>query len=147
MIFHDITLSLDGTIRSRRQQDTANLAPEAVRIFVEVVAEDAVSGPIPVDGLRHVTLRWSRAPWGGIVSFCSRGEHVTSSMLMIDDSADPIEHLESWVGRNGLYGALGTQRPLIVSAPFGIADIEVIADMETCFAAAAFMARIDTKAT
>ena len=141
MIFHDITLLSNGAIRSRRQHDTAKLAPEAVRIFAGMVEEDTAWWWIPLAEFRHITLRWSRAPWGGIVSFYSRGEHVTSSILMIDDSSEPIEHIEQWVRRTGLRDALRTQRPLLVSVPFGTADIQVIAGMETCFAAAVFGAQ------
>lgn len=129
MRFHDITIGI-GNRLSTRVHESDRLVAEAVALFARLIADEPAPAPraIPVDGLEHITLRWTRVGTGAMATFYARG-----------DLATPFEP--------GFDATAATERPLIATVVWPKpnvprADLGMIADMETCLAAAFFLSTI-----
>lgn len=147
MIFHDYTLRADGQILSHREQDTAKIEPVAVEVFRSMLrAGPSFTAAIPHPQFAHIQLIWTAIGGNAMATFKSRGELVTSSVLLSgrDPAGEPmlLQHLDKMLAAmgGGPAGLQVTARPLIVSIPWpsGSPDMGIIADMETCLAAAWF---------
>lgn len=147
MIFHDYTLRADGQIQSHREQDTAKLEPIAVEIFRSMLQAGAnFTAAIPHPQFAHIELIWTAIGGNAMATFKSRGELVTSSVLL--SSRDPVGEAQFLQQLDQMLAAIGggpaglqvVDRPLIVSIPWpaGSPDMGIVADMETCLAAAWF---------
>jgi hypothetical protein len=155
--FHDFTISSDGRSRSTRVHDSERLEPLAVAVFRrmlerggDVFREDV---PVPVPG---VQLHWtSEHPSAALATFWHGGVPVTTSALLrgIDPEADSVTvgllqaMIEDLCGQCGITAKAAllviNERPVIASyiIPNPRVDREVlglVADMETCLAAAFF---------
>lgn len=158
MIYHDVTIAAMGERRSHRTHDTARLAPEAVEVFAGMLARHgpAFFEPIPIPAFAHLSLRWTAALPGVALATFGRGDHpyTTSVLLAGTNPADEPAALRTVQGLvNDLLRQLapaGTEpgydlagvreRPVIASVVLPSAvpgdDLQLIADMETCLAAA-----------
>lgn len=159
MIFHDLTLNLDGTLRSHRREDTAGFLAAAVEVFRSIFdaqEESAWTLALPVRGLEHLELRWTSEVHGsGLATFYSRGEVATVSALVSgSDLAGDTQVLRAFQdmlnqmlrprGMEPGFDALNlSDRPAILTLPIpspgALADIAVIADAERCLAAGYFL--------
>lgn len=158
MTFHDVTLEAGG-LYSERVQDTDRIAPAAVAVFAGMIAAgggDFVR-PVPVGPAAHVRLRWTAARTAAVATFYAAGELATSSVLLsgvreADDAAAAaafrglVTRAFSGTPAEPGFDVLGlARRPLVASLPWpnpavAPADLGLIADMETCLAAAWFLA-------
>jgi hypothetical protein len=158
VLFHDVTLEA-GDLVSRRVHDTGTLAPEAVRVFTKMlrVGGDHFRKTIPVPGLGRLELSWTSETRGAaMATFWSGGKHpLTTSALL--SGLDPAADAEAAQALQGLALQLfrGTpiepgfslraiaERPLIASLIVPALevhpDLAIVADMETCLAAAFFL--------
>ena len=160
MIFHDYTIRA-GSIHSRRVHDSARIQPDAVAIFRDLLLSslDAWKRPIPVPGLEHLNLQWTAIESGAIATFSSRDTPLTLSALLTGQDSDQereilglfqstlVDIFHQTPIEPGFDSLTIADRPVILSAPivypvemsrqFG-SDYAIIADMETCLAAAYF---------
>ena len=164
MIFHDVTVTLAGKQVSRRVHETSRLVAGAVEVFRDMLERHGshFREPIPVPQFAEVQLAWTADPAypGCAAATFYRGAGnaiLTTSMLVagIDPAADRValQHQQSMLFQilrsRGAEPAIDllaiADRPLIVSTPFpqetweGVQAVSVVADMETCLAAAFFL--------
>jgi hypothetical protein len=156
MTLHDVTIVI-GSVVSRRTRDTASIAPAAIEVFRSLL--DSRGGhfrvPLPVRGLEHLELHWDRHGTGALATFWSRGAPVTTSALASGlDAADDLAVLGSLQelvirfhgdspNEPGFDLLSIEDRPLLATLPIPAPpcpDMGVIADAETCLAAAFFLA-------
>lgn len=162
MIFHDVTLRA-GRVLSAREHDSRALLGEAVAVF-----RGMLSGHVPGDfrrqvafqGCHYITLAWTceeACPTVAFASFYAGGQCYTSSILLsgqaphherqiMDLFQDMIDDVFACLPEGPGRDLEGIRhRPLIASVPFpapidedGARTMALIADMETCLAAAFF---------
>lgn len=165
MIYHDVTVTLRGQKLSRRTHESDRLVKAAVEVFRDMLGRHgpAFREPIPHAAFAHVQLQWTSEEaclgcalatfWRG----AGKGGLLTTSALVSgrDPAADKavLQHLQSTLcqilRRSGVEPAIDLlslgERPLIASIPFpqssakAMGDLAVVADMETCLAAAFFL--------
>jgi len=161
LIFGDVTLDAAGNIRSRRTHDTATLRPAAVEIFRDLFERhgEGFRVPLPVEGLEHIELALSRSGTTALATFWVGGAPVTTSALLPgispEDDREVLELLQDLVVQ--FFGDSPTEpgfdllglsdRPLLVTVPLPLPpppglDMGLIADAETCLAAAFFLSVI-----
>lgn len=156
MLIHDITIEA-GAIRSRRQKDTVELRPAAVEVFRDLLERhgEHFRVPLPVRGLEHLELHWDQYGAGAPATFWSRGAPITTSAL-----ASGHDAADDWAVLAALHDLMlqffrdspfepsfvlldVAERPLLatlpIPAPTICPDIGIIADAETCLAAAFFL--------
>ena len=157
MIFHDITIVI-GSVHSRRTHDTGGLVRAAVEVFRSMLNRHGENfrEPLPVDGLGHIELNWTRQGTAAVATFWSGGTPVTTSALApglsADDDQAVLWGVQSLILRfhgdspaePGFDLLTIPDRPLIATLPIPVpvtnpADMAMIADMETCLAAAFFL--------
>jgi hypothetical protein len=158
LIFHDVTLRF-GSVASRRTHDSARLRPAAVEIFRDLIERhgEDFRVPLPVRGLEHIELALSRAGSAALATFWSRGAPVTTSALVpgkdAGDDRQALEGLQSLgmmvfgdsPAEPGFDLLTIPDRPLLATVllpPQPHPDMGVIADAETCLAAAFFLSVI-----
>jgi hypothetical protein len=151
MIFHDFTLAADGHIRSQRRHESGSLAVDAVAVFAGMLRTGGhcFRGAIPVPAFSDIELHWTQeSDDAAVATFLEDDAPVTTSALLkgVSSGADSdaliaLQDLIQQLGR----GVLGhdvisiEERPAIVSVPFAMSPrLPIIADMETCLAAAYF---------
>ena len=156
LIFHNVTLDAAGNIHSRRTHDSAQLLPADVEIFRDLIEQHGADFCVglPVKGREHVELSLTRYGTAALAAFWSRGEPVTTSALApgLDADADRevLEGLQLFVMRfcgdspaePGFDLLTIPDRPLLATVPIPATpspDIGIIADAETCLAAAFFL--------
>jgi hypothetical protein len=161
MIFHDVTIQI-GSISSRRVHDTTTLVPAAVEIFRLMLEEGGENFrvPMPVDGIEHIELNWTQLGSAAVASFFSRGVPVTTSALAsgLDDDDDrrAMAGVQSLVmhfygdspAEPGFDLSTYGDRPAIATLAIPVPvspDIQLIADMETCLAAAFFLSVLESE--
>jgi len=159
--FYDVTLDAAGNIRSRRTHDAATLRPAAVEIFRDLFERhgEGFRVPLPVEGLEHIELALSRSGTTALATFWVGGAPVTTSALLPgispEDDREVLELLQSLVvhffgdspvepGFDLLSLSDLSDRPLLVTVPLPLPpphglDMGMIADAETCLAAAFFL--------
>jgi hypothetical protein len=155
MIFHDVTIVI-GSTYSRRTHDTATLVPAAVEVFRSLLERhgDAFRVRLPVRGLE---LQWTREGSGALATFWSRNVPVTTAALAPGQDAAVdravLDSLQQLVMRfhgdspeePGFDLLSIADRPLLATLPIPVPavapspDMGVIADAETCLAAAFFL--------
>lgn len=143
MTFHDYTLQADGTIRSHRKQDSTRLVTAAVDFFRPMVLRPTVTeplGPVP-----HITLHWTTEQGLAAASFYAHGELATYSILTLAnlEIRQFLEPIVRPLLGGQTFPDLHIETPAIVTIPLPnrkvtASDIQMIADMETCLAAAWF---------
>lgn len=159
MRFHDITVTGTGDRRSARQHESEELVPEAVAIFARLLAQGGRTFrlPIPVDFASHLELHWTQESDSTAMATFWRGQvPITHSVLLAGDDAVHERAVVDAAQRTivgMLRGATDVEpgfdlrsieeRPVIVSIPLlgSVAhrdDLMLVADMETCLAAAFF---------
>lgn len=156
MIYHDLTVTLLGDRTSRRKHDSRRLVRGAVEVFRDLLDRhgDGFREPIPVAGLESIDLQWTSEPphTAAVATFWSGAVPVTTSALVSgrELAADKaaLRGVQSLVvsllppGIEPGFDLLTTrERPAIVSVPLPFADpatMGLVADMETCLAAAFF---------
>lgn len=158
--FHDVTIEL-GRLRSRRIHNTTALVPEAVAVFTRLLAAHRIGFrvPLPVANLGHLELQWTEErPVAAMATFWARTELVTTSALV--SGSDPEEDARVLDALRRIlipvyrpYGIriaddllMVPERPLLATVVWGnprvlSADLSIIADAETCLAAAYFQTR------
>jgi hypothetical protein len=156
MVFHDITIVV-GSAVSRRVHDSAGLARGDVEVFRDLFERHggAFRVPLPARGLEHIELQWTREGAAALATFWSRKAPVTMSALAsgldADDDRAVLVSVQQFVLR--LHGDSPAEpgfdlltiaeRPLLATLPVPAAamspDMPVIADAETCLAAAFFL--------
>jgi hypothetical protein len=156
--FFDITIDATGNRRSRRTRDSATLRPAAVEIFRDFFERHGEDFRVllPVKGLEHIELSLTRSGTTALATFWVRGISVTTSALVPgldpDEDREVLEQLQSLVVRffgdspiEPGFDLLGlSDRPLLVTVPLPLPpppglDPGLIADAETCLAAAFFL--------
>lgn len=153
MLFHDVTIVVGSTF-SRRKHDSAGLKPAAVEVFRDLLERHgaAFRAPLPVRGLKHIELQWTQEGTAALATFWSHGEPITMSAivpgLVAEDDRQVLAMLQQLVmelhGNSPLEPAFDVlkiaDRPLLatllIPRPFPHRDTAVIADAETCLAAA-----------
>jgi hypothetical protein len=158
LIFHDVTIRV-GSVAWRRTHDSAALLPAAVEVFrtlIEQHGED-FRVPLPVKGLEHIELALSRAGTAALATFWSRDAPVTTSALVpgknAGDDRQALGGLQSLVmmffgdapAEPGFDLLTIPDRPLLATVPIPAPpspDMGVIAEAETCLAAAFFLSVI-----
>jgi hypothetical protein len=155
MIIHDATIVI-GSAHSRRTKDTASIAPAAIEVFRTMLDRhgDHFRVPLPVEGLEHIELQWSRGGTAAVATFWSRNTPVTTSALApgldAGDDRTVLEAVQSLVLRfhgdspfePGFDLLAIADRPLLATLPIPVPaspDMGIIADAETCLAAAFFL--------
>jgi hypothetical protein len=158
MVFHDITI-VTGSVSSQRIHDTASLPPAVVEVFRDLLKwhGDDFRERLPVPGLEHVELKWTREGSGALATFWSRNVPVTTSALApgldADDALAVLESVQQLVlqfhgdsPEEPAFDLLAVaERPLLATLPIPVPalalspDMGVIADAETCLAAAFFL--------
>jgi hypothetical protein len=142
MTFHDYTISADGGVISHRVWDSAALVAPAVDAF-RPFARGALNGPVHPD-FAHIDLRVTVIGGAAVATFTANGQIGTFSVLATtpEDQAIITDALQRIAHQFGsAIGELHIEYPAIVSMPFpgtNEADMGLIADMETCLAAAFF---------
>jgi hypothetical protein len=156
--FYDVTIDATGNRRSRRTHDGTRLRPAAVEIFrvlLERLGED-FRVPLPVAGLDHIELSLTRAGTTALATFWVGGAPVTTSALVPgiapDEDREVLAQHQSLVvhffGDSPVepgFDLLGlSDRPLLVTVPLPLLpppglDLGIIAEAETCLAAAFFL--------
>jgi hypothetical protein len=159
LIFYDLTIDSTGDRFSKRAKDSATLSPAAVRVMRGLIG--ANGGEIPLDGLRHIRLQWTTdpaRPGTALATFLSRKHPLTTSVLLTDStSVDDARYaakivqgllqkiLRSLPGIEPGFDLLAvTERPVIATLVLpGLPhpDLPMVADMETCLAAAYFLTK------
>jgi hypothetical protein len=156
MLFHDVTIDATGDIRSRRVRSTTTPADEAFTLFHDLLARHGADFrvPLPVGGLEHIELALTRAGTAALATFWSHGAPVTTFALVPglveDDDRQALQGLQSLVVR--FFGGTSAEpgfdllsipeRPLLATVPIPAPpspDKGIIADAETCLAAAFFL--------
>ena len=159
-IFFDATIELPGFVRSMRTHDPKRLVRRAVEVFSRMLDDhgDDFIEPIPLSPFKHIKLFWTKRPHStAFATFLSGDVPLTTSvlsagvdkdadlkaMLMTQDLIVKVDRMMGVRPRNGL--ASIRERPLIASIPLPfhpseglLDDLRMIADMETCLAAAFF---------
>jgi hypothetical protein len=157
--FHGVTIDAAGGLRSRRTHDSARLVPAAVEIFQDLLERHGENFRVflPVKGLTHIELALTRSGTTALATFWHKDEPVTMSALMPgirpEDDRELLEQLQSLVAR--FFGDSPTEpgfdllsladRPLLATLPLPLPphpDIGIVADAETCLAAAFFLSVI-----
>jgi hypothetical protein len=155
MIFHDVSIRI-GSVASRRAHNTTALFPGAVEVFSSMLERygDQFREPLPVEGLEHIELHWTQLGTAAVASFYSRGAPATTSALApglaAEDDRRAFDGIQALVmhfhgdspTEPGFEVATISERPVIATLPIPIPpspDIQLIADMETCLAAAFFL--------
>jgi hypothetical protein len=163
MQFTDITVDVAGQQQSTRQHDTSRLESGVVAIFARMIREHGpcFDRPIPMPGLIYIRLRLtstftSGPPTAALATFTTHGEMVitTSALLAgIDDQADGqvmrafAETIMRGIHDTGIEPGFDAdafhERPAIIGVRWpnpkvDPADLELVADMATCLAAAFF---------
>jgi hypothetical protein len=162
MTFHDITVNATGDIRSRRTHDSTRIEPAAVEVFRHLMGRHGEDFRmwLPVRGLEHLELGFTRAGTAARATFWSRRAPVTTSALVpgldADDDRQALEGLQALVVR--FFGGSSAkpgfdllaipERPLLAMVPLPLPpqphpDMGIIAHAETCLAAAFFLAVIE----
>ena len=156
--FYDITIDATGNRRSRRTHDSATLRPAAIEVFRDLIerhGEDFRVG-LPVGSLEHIELSLTRAGSTALATFWSCGAPVRTSALVpgLDPGLDRevLAHFQAlvvrFVGDGPIEPAFDlaaiADRPVLVTVPLPLPplphpDIGIIADAETCLAAAFFL--------
>ncbi len=156
MTFHDITIVI-GSVHSRRTHDTAGLVPGAVEVFRSMLDRhgDNFREPLPIPAFAHIGLSWTRQGTAAVASFWARGDPVTTSALApgldagddhaaLDGIQSLVLHFHGDSPSEPAFDLLTiADRPLLATVPIPVpsnrADMAIIADMETCLAAAFFL--------
>jgi hypothetical protein len=155
VIFHDVTIRF-GSVASRGTHDSTTLLPAAVEIFRDLIERhgEDFRVPLSVKGLEHVELALSRAGSAALATFWSRGAAVTTSALAAGkdagDDRQALEGLQSLVmlffgdspAEPGFDLLTIPDRPLLATVPIAASpslDMGLLADAETCLAAAFFL--------
>jgi hypothetical protein len=157
VIFHDVTISI-GSVYSRRTHDSAALVPGAVEFFRSILDRSGPNfrEPLPDRQLAHIELQWTRQGTAAAATFWSRGAPVTTSALApgldAGDDETALRAIQELLVLR-FHGDSATEpgfdlltiaeRPLLATVPIpvpsaGSIDLALIADMETCLAAAFF---------
>lgn len=144
MIFHDYTLRADGSIVSHRVQETEKLVQEAVEIFSDLISGNDSFRKQVHPGL-SIELYWTHVGETALATFYG-GDNVllTTSALTAGKDRGVLDELAGMAGRIFRQPVPRIEiddRPLLVSLvwPFGRReDLALVADMETCLAAAFF---------
>jgi len=134
MLFTDVTIVF-GEVRSIRTQDTATMAPAAIACFRDLLATGAPRFTVP--GRRewgHIECVVRRENPNAVADFLVEGVRYTRSALLVAGGPP------SW-----LSATLPSARPLLATVIAPEAAIRpdamgIVADMETCLAAAFFIA-------
>jgi hypothetical protein len=156
--FHDITITADGKRYSQRQHEIDKLEPKAVDVFTTMIANAGRGFKVkPIDDrFPGFALTWATTtvPGAAFATFFYNKDAVTSCVLLA--GLDPKERklLElAWCELQKGWGALLAvseemlsipERPVIVCCPafdfmvHGPEPLMLVADMETCLAAAFF---------
>jgi hypothetical protein len=156
VLFYDVTIRT-GSVARRRVHDIATLRPAAVEFFRTLIERHGADFrvPLPVAGLEHIELAFTRAGTAALATFWSHGKPVTTSAMVPglaeDHDRQALEGLQSLVV--GFFGGTSAepgfdllaipQRPLLATVPIPAPpspDMGIIADAETCLAAAFFLA-------
>ena len=155
MLFHDVTIRI-GSVASRRTHDSATLRPAAVELFRDLIerhGEEFRVG-LPVEVRDHVELALTRAGSAALATFWAPGAPVTTSALVPGinprDDRQALEGLQSLIlclcgdcpAEPGFDLLTIPDRPLLATLPLPIPpgpDMDMIADAETCLAAAFFL--------
>jgi hypothetical protein len=155
VIFHDVTI-VGGSVYSRRTHDTTALTPAAVAVFRGMLEHHGAVflAPLPVRGLERIELAWTRPGCAALATFWDGEGPVTISALAPGrDPADDeqvLAALQDLVVRffgdspvePGFELLSLAERPLLATMPIprpAVAkDLGLIADAETCLAAAFF---------
>ena len=155
LVFHDVTIWF-GSVAARRTHDSATLRPAAVELFRDLIERhgEDFRVALPVEGLEHIELALSRAGSAALATFWSRGAAVTTSALVpgknAGDDRQALEGLQSLVmlffgdspAEPGFDLLTIPDRPLLVTLPSPTPpspDLAIIAEAETCLAAAFFL--------
>jgi hypothetical protein len=158
LIFHDVTIDATGSAGPRRTHDSATIRPAAVEVFRDLVERhgEDFRVPLPVEGLEHIELALTRAGTTALATFWVGGAPVTTSALLPginpEDDREVLELLQSlvvlFVGDSPVEPGFDllslSDRPLLVRVPFPLPPppglgLGMIADAETCLAAAFFL--------
>ena len=157
MIFFDYTIPAGGRY-SRREHDSATLEPDAVAIFTDMLRTGGAHFLKQIAPLPGYRLRWTSEDAGAAVAtFEHHNIPITTSALLAADLERVIElkvirvvqelivHLYHDTGMEPGFDILNIEdRPVILSAILPSAGaagpdaVGMIADMETCLAAAFF---------
>lgn len=159
VIFHDITLGVGGAVSCRRQ-DPAELQPGAVEVFRTMIERhgDCFRAPLPHAAFVRFELDLASKRGAALALFLVDGELASTSALAsgqdAEDDRDVLQALQSRIlvrfagtSIEPAFDALAIAgRPVILSVPWpnpkvAPADLRIVADMETCLAAALFHAR------
>lgn len=156
MIFHDFTVLATGDIHSRRKHESKSLVPRAVKIFAEMLASggDEFHAHMP-GSLSRICVDWKQEPEAATCSFWSHHIPMTVSALLTGKDAEAdrealatiqafiVAMLKGGPLEPGFAVLAITERPVIITVPLPVhpryaADMGLIADCETCIAAAYF---------
>ena len=157
MYFHEITVNATGRRRSTRQHDAGRQESGAVAICAKLLRDHGpdFNEPISAANLDYIRLLFASKRSAAVATFYAHNELVTTSALLsgIDDQADAAilqafrRMLVQAMHDTGIKARFNVdafpERPAIVTVPWTNAivdpgDIQIIADMETCLAAAFF---------
>jgi len=154
MRFHDYTITADGALYSSRVQDTSAIEPLALAVFEELPHDSVkVLIPLPWPGPRRITLDWFPLGTAAVARFRVAGELATVCALVSgrDPQVDAgaLAELERPVSEfcqaaglppgRGILEASGRPALLALVVPTLRPELPIIADMETCLAAAFFL--------
>jgi hypothetical protein len=156
--FHDVTIRF-GSVASRRTHDSATLRPAAVELFRDLIERhgEEFRVALPGKGLEHIELALTRVGTTAVATFWSRGAPVTTSALVpgldAGDDRQALEGLQSLIlclcgdspAEPGFDLLTIPDRPLLATVPIPAPpdpDMGIIADAETCLAAAFFLSVI-----
>lgn len=139
MLFHDYTMRADGIIASHRQHGTRDLEPRAVLAFAQIVRQVHFEGAVhPL--APGITLRWDRSADEAMATFYAEDEMLTTSALASAEESSVFAELSKLTSTRRSK-SLQIERPAIVSIPWPAQNRDammLVADMETCLAAAFF---------
>ncbi len=158
-VFHDVTVTMAGEQLSERIHDSATLVPAAVDVFRSMLEEsdnfeEQLNVRLNVRELEHLKLKWTDAGHGdALATFFARDRPLTTSALVHrPENTAALNRMQNLVARfarlHGIEPASDllflTNRPLIATAVFPVdaslaADLSIVADAETCLAAAYFL--------
>lgn len=90
MIFTEVSVGLTGSITSTEAMDTEDLRPEAVGVFLELLAEHRTGfvTAVPVRKFDHIQLQWADYLASAAATFTYRDEPVTKALLLSGRTPD-----------------------------------------------------------
>jgi hypothetical protein len=158
MIYHDITIQLDGRQRSQRQHESTALVRGAVEVFRYMLETGTANfrRPMAHKDFTRIQLQWTQETWSAAVATFWVGQIplTTSALASGRDAAADQEVLRAaqglvlkFFGDSPVEPAFDLlrieERPVIASVVLPVPlslheDLGLVADMETCLAAAFF---------